>query len=179
MSEQIQGPVMLSVTNILRPPPARIGQISEKIVLPRTIELRKLIASSVGVLAGMFLWFMPIGLFFDYAITPLLVLMGLGGFAGYLFVTFSPLRGESFSTWVGLSAGATRPGKVRIEGERVRAYLGVAPLGFIAAGPVRIRSGAVSVPAGSVDERGVPFSQDAILRHLTESANRQLGFPAN
>lgn len=168
---------MLAVTSILRPPPARIGQISEKIVLPRTIELRKLVASGVGVLGGMFLWFMPVGLFFNYGLTSLFVTMGLGGFLGYLVVTWSPLRGESFGTWVGLSAGSTRPGRVRFEGERVRAYLGVSPIGFLAAGPVQVRSGAIAVPAGSVDERGVPFSNDEILRHLAESANRQLAFP--
>jgi hypothetical protein len=178
VSEQTQGPVMLAVTNILRPPPARIGKISENFVLPRTIELRKLIAVAVGVLAGMFLWFMPIGLFFSYGLTSLFTMMGVGGFGGYFVVTWSPLRGESLGTWVGLSAGSTRPGKVRIEGERVRAYLGVAPLGFVAAGAVRIRPGAVQVPAGSVDERGVPLSQDEILRLLSDDAHRQLGFPA-
>lgn len=168
---------MLAVTNILRPPPARIGKISEKIVLPRTVELRKLIAVSVGVFAGMVLWFFPVGLFFSYGITPLLVMMGLGGMSGYLVVSWSPLRGESFGTWISLSATTTRPGKVRFEGERVRAYLGVAPLSFLAAGSVRVRSAAVQVPAGSVDERGVPVSQDALLRALAESAHRQLSLP--
>lgn len=168
---------MLSVTSILRPPPARIGKLSENIVLPRTIELRKLVASGVGVLAGMFLWFMPVGLFVDYRLTPLFVLMGCGGFLGYLVVTWSPLRGESFGTWVGLSAGSTRPGRVRFEGERVRAYLGVSPIGFLASGPVQVRSSAVPVPAGSVDERGVPFSSDEILHHLSDLANRQMGLP--
>jgi hypothetical protein len=170
---------MLAVTNILRPPPARIGQISEKIVLPRTIELRKLIAVSVGVFAGMVLWFMPVGLFFSYGIMSLLVTMVLGGLAGYLAVAWSPLRGESFGMWVSLSASTTRPGKVRLEGERVRAYLGVAPLSFLAQGSVHLRSGAVQVPAGSVDERGVPVSQEDLLRSLAESAHRQLAFPSS
>jgi hypothetical protein len=64
MSEETPGPVMLAMTNILRkPPPVRVGKLSENFVLPRTVELRKLIAVSVGVLAGTILWVMPVGLF--------------------------------------------------------------------------------------------------------------------
>jgi hypothetical protein len=170
---------MLAMTNILRrPPPVRIGKLSENFVLPRTIELRKLIAVGVGVFAGMFLWVMPVGLFFSYNLTSLFIMLGIGGFAGYLAVTWSPLRGESLGVWVSLSATNTRPGKVFIDGERVRVYLGVSPLGFVAAGPVRVQSGAVQVPAGSVDDRGVPLSKNDLLRHLSESAQRQLALPS-
>lgn len=178
MSEQYQGPVMLSVTNILRPPPARIGRISDRFVLPRTIELRVLIAVGVGAFAGMVTWFFPFGLLFDYSLTSLLGLMMGGLGLGYLAVTWSPLKGESLGTWIGLSAGASRPGRVRFEGQKVYAYLGVAPLPYLAAGKVRIRPGAVTVPAGSVDERGVPYSKDEITRLLGEAAARQASFPA-
>jgi hypothetical protein len=178
MNEQYQGPVMLSVTNILRPPPARIGRISDRFILPRTIELRVLIAVGVGAFAGLVAWFFPVGLLFDYSLTSLasLLLIGLG--LGYITVTWSPLKGESLGTWIGLSAGASRPGKVRFEGQKVYAYLGVSPLGYLAAGKVRIRPGAVTVPAGSVDERGVPHSKNEITRILGENAARQLAFPS-
>ena len=178
MSERYEGPVMLSVTNILRPPPARIGQISEKFVLPRTIELRVFLASIGGFFAGMVLWFAPVGLFFDYSITSLLTMVALGGFVGYVFVTWSPLKGESLATWLGLSAAATRPGRVVYQGKKVHAFLGVAPIGFLAAGPVHIRPGAIDVPAGSVDERGVPYTKDEIVRLLGDAAARQAAFPA-
>jgi hypothetical protein len=114
MSEQTQGPVMLAVTNILRPPPARIGKISENFVLPRTIELRKLIAVAVGVLAGMFLWFMPIGLFFSYGLTSLFTMMGVGGFGGYFVVTWSPLRSRANACvliWVSRRSVSSPPGR--------------------------------------------------------------------
>jgi len=176
MSENHQGPVMLSVTNILRPPPARIGRISDKFVLPRTIELRVLIASLVGLFAGMVLWFAPVGLLFGYSLTSLLVMVVLGGFVGYLFVTWSPLKGESLGTWIGLSATSARPGRVVYEGKKVYAFMGVAPIGYLAAGSVHIRPGAVEVPAGSVDERGVPYTNDEIVR-LLGAAARQAAFP--
>lgn len=178
MSDQYQGPVMLAVTNILRPPPARIGQLSEKIVLPRTVEVRVLIAVGVGSFAGLMAWFFPIGLFFSHSLVSLFTLVATGGGLGYLAVTWSPLKGESLGTWIGLSAGSSRPGKVRFEGQKVYAYLGVAPLGYLAAGKVLIRPGAVPVPAGSVDERGVPYSKDEITRLLGETAARQAAFPS-
>lgn len=179
MPEETPGPVMLAMTNILRkPPPVRVGKITENFVLPRTVELRKLIAVSVGVLAGTILWVMPVGLFFSFSITSLLVTAAAGGFFGYLAVTWSPLRGESFGVWVSLSATNTRPGRVFIDGERVHVYLGVSPMGFVAAGSVRLESGAVQVPAGSVDERGVPLSKNEMLKILSADANRQLGFPS-
>lgn len=178
MSEQYQGPVMLAVTNILRPPPARIGQISEKIVLPRTVEVRVLVAVGAGSFAGLMAWFFPVGLFFSHSLVSLFTLVVSGGGLGYLAVTWSPLKGESLGTWIGLSAGSSRPGKVRFEGQKVYAYLGVAPLGYLASGKVQIRPGAVPVPAGSVDERGVPYSKDEITRLLGETAARQAAFPS-
>jgi len=161
---EINGPVMLAVTNILRTPPARIGRLGEHITLPRTIEVKKLIAIGLGVLAGMILWVVPVGVIFGHDVTSLLVTATVTGFLGYLFVTWSPLRGESFGLWLGLSAETVRPGRIRIEGEKVRAYIGVAPLLHTASGPVRIRPGAIDVPAGSVDERGVPYDHADLIR---------------
>lgn len=163
MNENYQGPVMLAVTNILRPPPARIGKISEDIPLPRTLEVRKVIAVGLGVVAGMFLWFFPVGLFTGYSLLSLAVVVTVTGFVGLVFVSWSPLRGESFARWLGLSAETLSADRVRIEGQRVRAYLGIAPLPFTAAGRMRIMPGAVDVPLGSVDERGVPITQSDLL----------------
>lgn len=178
MSEQYQGPVMLAVTNILRPPPTRVSRISDRIVLPRTVELRVLVALGVGAFAGLVLWFFPVGLLFSYSLTSLGGLVMFGAAVAYLSVTWSPLKGESLGTWIGLSAGSSRPGKVRFEGQKVYAYLGVAPLPYLAAGSVQIRPGAISVPVGSVDERGVPYSKDEITRLLGEAAARQAAFPS-
>ncbi len=170
MSENYQGPVMLAVTNILRPPPARIGRISEDIVLPRTFEVRKVIAVGLGVVSGMFLWFFPVGLLTSYSLLSLAIVCTITGFGGLVFVSWSPLRGESFGRWLGLSAETLSADRVRIEGQRVRAYLGIAPLPFTAAGRIRIVAGAVEVPEGSVDERGVPVTQqDMLERYQAET----------
>lgn len=162
---------MLAVTNVLRPPPARIGRLSDDLVLPRTFELRKVIAVGLGVLAGMFLWVFPIGLLTGYSLLSLAIIAGITGFAGLVLVSWSPLRGESFAMWLGLSVGTLSADRVRIEGRRVRAYLGIAPLPFVAQGRTRIMSGAVDVPVGSVDERGVPLTSQTIF----ERARTEVG----
>ena len=171
MSEQTHGPVMLAVTNILRPPPARIGKITENVVLPRTIELRKLLAAGAGAFGGVIVWMLLVGFFTGHSFFSLLITSGLCGALAVFLMTWSPLKGESFTTWLGLSSGTFRADRVRIDGLKVRAYLGVAPLPFTAAGRTRVLPGAVDVPLDSVDERGVPFPQDEILRR----ARRALG----
>jgi hypothetical protein len=161
---------MLAVTNILRPPPARIGSLSEDLIFPRTVEVRKLIAVVIGATAGLFVWTFPIGLFTGYSVLSLLVVSALFGVAGLAAVSWSPIRGESLAVWLGLSTETLRAERVRIEGRKVRAYLGVAPLPFTAAGMVRMLPGAITVPAGSVDERGVPVSGAAMLESFRAEA---------
>lgn len=157
---------MLAVTNILRPPPTRVGKISDTIVLPRTVELKKLLAAAAGTFLGALLWTVPLGLIFGYTLTSLLICAGFGGFLGVLLVSWSPLRGESFATWLGLSSSTLRADRVRIDGLKVRAYLGVAPLNFTAAGATRLVPGAVDVPIGQVDERGVLLSPKEMFQSL-------------
>jgi hypothetical protein len=153
--------MMLAVSNILRPPPARLGKISDDLVLPRTIEVRKLLAVSLGAFIGVLFWIFILVLLFRQGFYSMLISATIGGLLGFLAVSWSPIKGESLTRWVSL-VGSKYVGtaKVRVEGERVRAYLGVAPLSFVAAGTTRVRPGAIEVPLGSVDERGVPYNVD-------------------
>jgi hypothetical protein len=169
VSEELQGPVMICVTNILRPPPARVGKITESLVLPRTVELRKLIAGGVGFFVGLVFWMMVVGFFTGHSFVSMLVTAGLFSFLAVFLLSWSPLRGESFTTWLGLSSNTLAADRVRIDGLRVRAYIGVAPLHATAAGRTRMLPGAVDVPLGSVDERGVPYPKEDLLLRAQEA----------
>jgi len=168
VSDQAQGPVMLAVTNILRPPPARVGKITENVVLPRTVELRKLLAAAAGAFGGVFVWMVLVGFFSSHSLFSLLVTSAVCGTLAVFLMSWSPLKGESFATWLGLSSGTLRADRVRIDGLKVRAYLGVAPLNFTAAGRTRVLPGAIDVPVGSVDARGVSLPTEDILRRAKE-----------
>lgn len=161
---------MIAATNMLRPPPARIGKISENIVLPRTIELRKALAAVGGGLFGVFAWLFPIGLISGYSVMSLLLTCTAFGGLGLLLVSWSPLRGESFSRWVGLSANTFRADRVRVDGQKVRAYIGVAPLSCTASGKVQIFSAAVDIIPGTHDERGVAVPTSEIRRAIIEAS---------
>lgn len=152
---------MLAMTSALRPPPARISRIGDNVTLPVALQLNQLIAGGVGGFAGLLLVIMFWVPFFGFSIPSGGIGLIAGVFAGILFVTWSPIKGESFSKWLGLSIGSFRGNKVMIDGEPARAYIGIAKLESSAAGVIRVFPGAVEVPAGSVDERGViiPLSE--------------------
>jgi hypothetical protein len=166
----MQGPVMLSATEILKTPPLRLGKISENIVLPRSVEVKKVVAVILGLLAAF-----PIFAFGGIVIGhSLLFFILVELFVSILFllaVSYSPIKGESFSTWLGLASSSKVSGKVMHRGKEVRAYIGIAPLKYSAQGSVRIVPGAVSVPAGAYDERGVPLKATQVLRDALMQQN--------
>jgi hypothetical protein len=159
--EEVRGPVMLAMTTALRPPPARISRIGDNVTLPVALQLNQLIAGGIGGFVGLLAVIMFWVPFFGFSIPSGGIGLIGGVFAGILFVTWSPIKGESFSKWLGLSIGTFRGNKVVIDGEPARAYIGIAKLESSAAGVIRVYPGAVEVPAGSVDERGViiPLSE--------------------
>lgn len=174
----VTGPAMLAVTNILRPPRARVGKITENFVLPRTIELRKLLVGGAGVFVGLLFWLFFLGFIVGHTLMPMLFSGAFFGALSIFLISWSPLRGESFARWLGLSASTIRADRVRVDGIRARAYLGIAPLQYTAAGRTRILSGAANVPAGSVDERGVlVHHSDMLLRYKSEAATNYPSFP--
>ena len=57
--------------------------------------------------------------------------------------------------WFGLEYSARRD-RVTLHGKPARVYVGICPVHRVASGKMQIRSGAVDVPEGAVDQRGLP-----------------------
>lgn len=149
-AESDAGPVMLCATRVLKAPPARIGHIVGNVTLPRTVEIRVLIASVLGAI-GLFAIATPI---VGLSLRSAMMSMIFGGFAGAASMKISPLQGETLFRWIGLEA-RSRVGRLRYNGEWVRVYVGVCPLRRAAAGRTKLTPQAVDVPPGAVvDERG-------------------------
>lgn len=161
--EKRRSVAMLAATNMLRPPPARIGKIGRNITLPRSVAVKDVVGGAVGivVLSIFVLPFFP-----DF--TGLLVSVAGGGALGVLAVTWSPIKGESLWKWVTLQAETRKTGRVIINGKEVRAYIGMAPLRWSTAGRAELRSAAVEVHPGSYDERGVLVPHQERLRNLPQ-----------
>lgn len=158
MADQQQaasGPPMLSMTSALRPPPARISKIGENLTLPVSVQINQLVAGSIGAFAGLVLSLLVLGPFIGVSIVTAGAGLGLGVLAGLLAVTWSPLKGESLGTWLGLNFTTFRGDRVEIDGVPARAFIGIAPLRCSAAGETHVVARAVNVPAGTVDDRGV------------------------
>jgi hypothetical protein len=149
--ESVRGPMMFAATTVMKTPPTRVGRISKDITLPRAIELSKLLASGAGVIFGMMIA-AAIGSSLDSLLWGAIVGAGLG----YAVVTYSPLKGESLWTWIGLEARSRGNRVVVRPGVIGRVYVGIAPVPRPARGEhIRIVPGAVEIPSGSADRRGV------------------------
>lgn len=163
MSEEVTPPLrvpMIAATSMLRPPPARVGKLTENIVLPRAVEVRKLVAGGVGMFLFLFLWLILWGPIFGFSFLGFLFAAAIGVAAGLAFVTLSPIRGESMFTYLQLNVQSRRGNWVELDGQPAKAFIGIAPLPYKASGNARIRPGAVDVLPGTVDERGVPVSRE-------------------
>lgn len=148
-TERTKGETMLAATSMLKAPKARTAMK----VLPRTIEWENLF-----IIAGFALVGLVVGLtLFDrsqlQAILSTIVLFGVFGF---ILPSLTPLKGESILTWVGLQAKNTTAQRVKINGRRVKMYIGTYPLKRSALGPTRILPEGGNVRAYSYDERGYP-----------------------
>ncbi|NDU77716.1 hypothetical protein GWI34_34665 [Actinomadura sp. DSM 109109] len=150
--DRVRGPAMLAATNMLKPPPAVIGSLNKAVTLPRTVRLTTLIAMIIGASLGFLIAF----IIFGPGLNALMYGPVLGGAAGWSAVNFSPLRGESLATWLGLQVNGTRNRKLYVDGRPVRLYIGISPLRRTASGNVRMLPGGVPVDAVRWDERGYP-----------------------
>lgn len=168
--EEQSGPVMLVATSMMRPPKTRIGRIGKDFTLPFTIPLINLIALALGALVGLMLA-LPFGSFQGFAFGAI-----GGGVAGLAAVTMSPIKGESFAKWLGLSVSNLRAQKVSYNGLPAKVYIGVAPLRSTALGKVHMVAGAAEVLPGSVDERGVFISSE---KKLADNRMRAAEFVAS
>lgn len=167
---------MICMTSALKPPPVRIAKIGESFVLPRSIPLVQAAAAFAGALVGVILFSFTIPLF-GFSLFRFLVSIFVLGFIGVLLAVWSPLKGESFATWIGLSIGRFKLKKPEINGLPVKAYIGIAPLETASSGPVKIVSGAVDVALGSVDERGVLVPHNQAVNNYLKTLNNNL--PSN
>jgi hypothetical protein len=153
------GPVMLCATKVLKPGPARVGKIAGNIALPRTVEVPVLLAGGGGFIAGVLFAAVFLGSFVSVMVSGM-----VGAGLGWVAVTYSPLKGESLGKWAGLEV-ASRVRRVKVDGQRVRVYVGVCAVTDVPRGYIRVVGGAVNVAAGSVDDRGrfVDLSDEPVV----------------
>lgn len=137
---------MFCVTKVMDTGPFKIAKLSEGLVLPKTVEVRPFMWKAAGLVIMGFAAFQVAGLSFW---TGLACVLGWNSFK--LLSSWSPLPGESLATWITLSASA-RANSVIVDGERVRVYIGTAPVGRLAAGKIEVRPSCTDVTAGTVDD---------------------------
>lgn len=155
MSSQDPGPLMMAATAVMKQGPSRIGSISKDIKLPRTILFKTFISVIIWGVLGMM-----IGAIFR-SFTSVLYGGIIFGIIAYFATTFSPLKGESLSKFLGLTLKAQRQRKF-VNGKLVRTYVGLTPITRPAAGKTLLLPGAVNVSKLNFDERGV-----AVVRRKT------------
>jgi hypothetical protein len=143
------GPVMLCATSVIKPGRVRVGRIAGNLVLPRTVPLVNLLIGGAGFLVGVTVGGAFLGL------RGALYFGVLLGAAGIALVTYSPLRGESMLTWIGLSVSRMRSDQIMFEGEKVRVAVGICPVHKMPYPRVGIHLGAAMVAPSQYDERGV------------------------
>jgi hypothetical protein len=170
---------MLCATPVLKPGPLRIGRIGNHVTLPRTVPVANLFAAAAGAVAAL-----AVVLLLTSSLMSVVLGAAAGAAFGWVAVSYSPLRGESLTRWLGLQV-TSRMNRIEVDGRPARAYVGICPLPEVARGMVRILPGAVDVIEGSVDERGRfvehagtielpdlprPVRQQAPLPHIPDGA---------
>lgn len=162
------GPSMLVMTSSLRAPKVRIGHIGGNITLPRTVPLEALIAGGVGAVVGLIASFSLLG----GSVQSVMYCVGLGIALGVFVVTWSPLKGESFAKWIGLTVGS-RTKKITMNGEPVTLAVGVAVLSEVHSGVISMRAGSVNIAPSQYDERGVRYDARTIFDRLLSENGAQ------
>jgi hypothetical protein len=166
--EQQVGPPMLVLTDALRRPKVRVGHIGGNLTLPRTLPLAALLVGAGGGVFGLLIGFVIIG-----GVGPTLYATVLGAGAGVFIVTWSPLKGESLAKWFGLRV-STRRKILSVNGEPVQLAVGIARLGEVTTGDIRLKAGAVTIPPSQYDERGVPIDAELLFSKLLEDSGTHL-----
>jgi hypothetical protein len=146
---------MLAATSILKKPQIRIAKITEDITLPRSISLKSLLVGIAGFIFGVVFYLIFYALLFRFTVVSFFFITFLFSLIAVGLSNYQPLRGENWSSWLNLQVGSARGGKIEIDGVRVKAYIGIAPLNYSASGKISVVSSAQEVLPGSVDDRGV------------------------
>ena len=154
--DQPDGPVMLAVTDIVKPPPWRITG-GQRFNLGRSFRVRDLAGAAGGALAGAALAAPPVLAFLPLQFLALAVV--LGGALGLWVVNAQPLDGEPAWKWLTVRARQLHRSH-QVGGQRVRAYIGGQPRKRLAAGPVQLLGGSAPVAQGVVDGRGAIPARD-------------------
>lgn len=151
---------MLAATSLLRGHQTRIGHVFN-IGLERTIPLKSAIAAVIGGLIGVLIGALVTGGTFSG------IAYGgaFGGFGAIVFVSYSPLPGESMWAWLGLAAKTYTQRTELVDGHPTRPAIGIYHIPTVAAGSLHWRRGAVEVPAEQYDERGVCITPQRPARH--------------
>lgn len=143
----VTGPTMLILTDLLKPPQARWGKFF--VTLPRPVAVKKLAAASIGGISGAVLGVLVFG------IKGALYGGVLFGFLAVVATSYSPLKGETLTHWLGLSIKTRTQKQIYIDGKPAAYSIGVCPIPAPDVRSVRLRPSTVFVAPGSVDERGV------------------------
>jgi len=141
---------MICATSVMKPGPTRIGRIGGNITLPRTVPVINLAAAIVGALAGL-----ALAVSIGDGGNSTLIALGLGAFAGWMAVTYSPLKNESLAKWIELQIKSQTRARY-VNGERVILAVGVAVTDGPSSGRVVVRRSAARVAPGQFDDRGAP-----------------------
>lgn len=147
MNEDGGGVPMVCATSVMKPGRARIGKIGGNIALPRTIPIINLFATGIGAFIG--LW---ISMFVG-GMNAVAVGLGIGGLAGWMAVTYSPLQNESLLKWFELKFKSQTRTRY-VNGHRVTVTVGTAVIMAPSSGPVMLLRSAVRVAPGQYDDRG-------------------------
>lgn len=141
---------MLVFTEFLKRGPVRITSLGNNLHLPRAVQLKTVVGGFAGMIIALALG-SPLLAFFGTAALPWLV--GVGILGGSAAVSYSPLRGESFTTWARLEA-QSRVGRIETEeGERKKVYIGLCPLPWVGVGHVYLLSASAEVQPDWVDAK--------------------------
>lgn len=159
-------PIMFCATQVFNPGPTRIGTIGNHVTLPRTVPLVSLIAAAAGAFFSVVLMVV-----FTRSFSSLIAAAGIGGSIGWIVMSWSPLRGESFARWLGLTVTSFTDRR-RINGQMVRVSVGVAPVNRLAGGRTTVIPGSFDVAPGTVDSHGRFIDGPGGRRH-PDLASRQ------
>lgn len=153
MDDDGGGVPMICATSVMKPGRARIGKIGGNITLPRTIPLVNLFATAIGAFLG-FAASLLVG-----GADALVIGLGVGAGAGWMAVTYSPLKNESLLKWFELKFKSQTRTRY-VNGRRVTVAVGTAVITAPSTGTVLLLRSAVRVPAGQYDERGAVRSNN-------------------
>lgn len=106
-------PVMLVITDLLRPGPLKIARLTKDITLPRLIPVVTLAFVAVGAIFGLIAALILRSLIFQGSLEVFIFGIAAGGAVGWLFATVR-LDGQEIWKWAALRFSAASKARTRI-----------------------------------------------------------------